>query len=160
MVPHAFLFRRISASRHFWVGGRATPFPFWPKIRECWGFEKWQGGCATSFPFSPKIRESALLHAEVAPPTFLFRRVVKNGRGSATRLPFSPKIRESGLFLPPQKASHVVFRLQKASHMEAHEQKREQKRELLRPRNVSTPPSDCTALRPFSPSLMRLAYDP
>ena len=44
-------------TRKIWLGGRATAFPFWMKIRE------WKGGRATWFPFSIKIRVSRWGHA-------------------------------------------------------------------------------------------------
>ena len=131
VAPHSFLFRRKSASEN---GREVAPH---------------------SFPFR---RKSASQNGrEVAPHHFLFCRKSASQHfslwGRATHLPFSPKIRESVALLAPQKESHVLFRTLKGTP-------HEQKRELLRPRNASDPAPDCTAPTPFSPSLVRLAYDP
>ena len=84
-----------------WQRGRATPFPFSPKIRE----SKWQRGRATSFPFSPKIRESAL--------------VALRSRHTPSFFAQNPRV---GTFARPPKGIPCAFPPQKAG---AREQKRE-----------------------------------
>ena len=49
---HHLPFLMMRHTRKIWLGGRATAFPFWMKIRE------WKGGRATWFPFSIKIHVS------------------------------------------------------------------------------------------------------
>ena len=131
--------------------------------------------------------------AEVAPPTFLFRRVVKNGRevaphdflfrrksasekwqgGRATPFPFSPKIRESAPFVLRSRHTPAFFAKNPRVGTFASAAKgipcafspikglpREHNARNMRAKTRAAPTPDCTAPRPFSPSLMRLAYDP
>ena len=118
VMPHHFLFRWKSVSRHL----------------SCWGR-------TTHLPFLPKIHESAPFPSEVAPHDFLF---------------CSPPtwLEDNGI---PSKGIPCAFSSSKGNSCE---QKRKPTCELLRPWNTSTPNPDCTALAPFSPSLVWLAYDP
>ena len=135
-----------------WQRGRATQFPFSPKFRE----SKWQRGRATPFPFSPKIRESVLL----------LWGLEKWQRGCATSFPFSLKIRESALFLaevephPRRKRNPMCVFVTKRHPTWRHASKNASETRATREKHASDPASDCTAPRPFSPSIVRLAYDP
>ena len=134
--------------------GCTTHLPFSPSGK------KWQRGHATRLPFSLKIHKSApFMLSSCHTPSFF----AKNPQvstfllwGRATWLPFSLTMHVARgqwyclkrnpmcIFIPtrhptPAKSSPTC--------------------ELLWPWNVSTPNPNCTALAPFSPSLVWLAYD-
>ena len=137
VAPHDFLFRRNSVSEK-WQGGRATPFPFSPKIRE-------------SAPFVPRSRHTPSFFAEnPRVGTFVLC-------GRATRLPFSLTTRMArGQRYCLKRNPMCIFAHKRVATRAQHEKHASKNTSKTR----ALPPPDDTAPAPPSPSLVRLAYDP